>query len=302
MNLRTVDLNLLVALDALLKTRHITRAGQRLGIGQPAMSAALARLRDTFQDELFVKQGSGMQPTPRALALGEELAPILRDVDRLFADRGEAFDPAASRRTFAVRLSDLMSAVLLPPLMASLQAEAPNVALDVRAMGPEHIVDALERDTLDLAVSMPIDVPTTIQSADLFEDRMVVLYRAGHPAAADMDGPLAQYRHRRIEVSGKPADPAADAKTARQQAKLKAQATGSVVTVRQWLAVPDILRATDCVAEVPESLARKLAAGGDLAMTPGGSPFTWAMYWHRRYDAEPGTAWLRDRLSDAAGD
>ncbi len=301
MNLRSVDLNLLVAFDALMQTRHITRAGLRMGIGQPAMSAALARLRDTFQDELFVKQGGEMRPTARALAIAEDLAPILRDVDRLFADAGAPFDPATSRRTFAVRLSDLMSAVLLPRLMRTLEDIAPNVSLDIRAVGPDSIVDGLERDTLDLAVSMTAEMPKTIQSAPLFDDRMVLLYRQGHPGAADMDTPLAAHRHRRVRVAHNPLDAAASAEQARRQAKLSRAA----VTVRQWMAVPDILRETDCVAEVPECLAQRFLDAGGLAMTAPTSKragFTWRMYWHPRYDADPGVAWLRDRLADAAAD
>lgn len=298
MNLRSVDLNLLVAFDALMHTRHITRAGQRMGIGQPAMSAALSRLRDTFQDELFVKQGGEMRPTARAVSIAEELAPILRDIDRLFADGGDVFEPTTSRRTFALRLSDLMSAVLLPPLTKLFQDAAPDIALDIRAMGPDTIADGLERDTLDLAVSMDIDVPKTIQTAPLFDDRMVQLFRVDHPEAGDLAKRRLPIRARRVRVARNPMDETMDARALRNAG----QRLATAVTVRHWLAVPDILRATDYVADVPACLARRFAADGGLAMWAYPGPqaaFTWRMYWHPRYDTDPGVAWLRDRLLDA---
>src|SRR5262249_40164285 len=113
MNLRSVDLNLLVALDALLSERHVTRAAARIGLSQPAMSNALGRLRGVFGDELLVRTPTGMTPTPRALELVDPLRQLLRQAERVLqSDRG--FDPATSDRVFTIRMSDILACLILP--------------------------------------------------------------------------------------------------------------------------------------------------------------------------------------------
>jgi len=122
-NLRAVDLNLLVVLDALLHERHLTRAAARLPMSQPAVSHALARLRTLLGDPLFHRTRGGLRPTPHALALEAPLRDVLAQVRRLLA--GAVFDPAASRRTFRLAMSDYGASVVLPPLVRRLRAQAP---------------------------------------------------------------------------------------------------------------------------------------------------------------------------------
>ena len=116
MSLHKTDFNLLKAFDALMQTRHVTRAAQLAGIGQPGMSAALSRLRETFQDDLLVRQGGEMVPTPRALALEPDIRRVLREIGRL-VEEPDNFDPRASTRCVPIRLSDLLSRLLLPGLL-----------------------------------------------------------------------------------------------------------------------------------------------------------------------------------------
>ena len=116
MNLRRIDLNLLVAFDALMHTRHVSRAAAHLGIGQPGMSAALGRLRQLFDDPLLVRQGSEMVPTERALALQPDIQKLLRDVENILAPP-QAFSPETSDRVFRLRMSGLLSVLLLPALV-----------------------------------------------------------------------------------------------------------------------------------------------------------------------------------------
>src|SRR4029079_18611936 len=124
--LRTLDLNLLVALDALLAEGHVTRAAKRVGLTQPAMSHALGRLRRLFRDDLLVRTASGMQPTVQAEALREPLRLVLRQIERVF--EGDAgFDPARSTLTFGLRLSDLLAYQILPALLADLAETAPGI-------------------------------------------------------------------------------------------------------------------------------------------------------------------------------
>jgi DNA-binding transcriptional LysR family regulator len=128
MNLAAVDLNLLLVFDALMSERHVTRAGQRIGLSQPAVSAALNRLRDLLSDELFVRQGGEMVPTARALALAEPLADALRRVESAFGGT-RRFDPATTRRDFKIRGVDYVGYMLIPPLLTTVTSLAPGIGI-----------------------------------------------------------------------------------------------------------------------------------------------------------------------------
>jgi DNA-binding transcriptional LysR family regulator len=185
-NLRSVDLNLLVALDALLRELHVTRAADCIGLSQPAMSNALARLRHIFKDELLVRTPTGMQATPRALKLMEPTRQVIRQIERVF-ESDPGFDPRQSDRIFAVRLSDLLQLLLLPSLLERIGPEAPAVAFVIVHPPPApRTVEALEKDEIDLAVSMGLEHPGPIRAEVLFSDRMVCVMRRTHPL-----GPLA---------------------------------------------------------------------------------------------------------------
>ena len=181
-NLRSVDLNLLVALDALLTERHVTRAAGRIGLSQPAMSNALTRLRDVFHDELLIRTANGMSPTPYALALEEPLRQALRHIERIF-DTDADFVPTRASNRFVARMSDLLGYLLLPRLMADMTTEAPGVSLDIVHLAPARTVDALDRDEIHVAVSMGLEHSRSIRSEMLVTDRMICVMRVGHPLA-----------------------------------------------------------------------------------------------------------------------
>jgi DNA-binding transcriptional LysR family regulator len=169
------------------------------------MSNALGRLRRIFKDELLVRTASGMQPTPRAEELRQTIQPLLRQIERTF-ETGASFDPARSSRTFAIRLSDLLGFLLLPPLLARLKKDAPGIALDVLHLPPAKTVDALERDEIDVAVSMSLEHSSAICSEVMLRDRMVCVMSTSHALAdqeLSFDNFLAQ-RHLKISMS--PAD------------------------------------------------------------------------------------------------
>jgi len=135
-NLRSVNLNLLVVFDALMIERHVTRAANRAAMSQPAMSNALTRLRALFKDDLLVRTARGMEPTPRALELSESIHQILLQAERLMHSDA-LFDPATSQRSFTIRMSDLVGSLILPGCMAKLAVAAPGVSLDVLHIAPE---------------------------------------------------------------------------------------------------------------------------------------------------------------------
>lgn len=180
MRFKGLDLNLVVALDALLDARSVSRAAERLHLSQPALSAALARLRAYFADELLVPLGRTMIPTP----LAEDLQPLAKQLMEdaaVFIGTSNLFDPATSRRRFRIGTSDFITTVLLGPALRVMQADAPNVQLDVFPTGP-GIQDKLERGEIDLVIGPQIYLPSDAAAELLFEERHVVIGWNGNPA------------------------------------------------------------------------------------------------------------------------
>jgi DNA-binding transcriptional LysR family regulator len=298
MNLRSVDLNLLVAFDALLKTRHVTRAAQLLGIGQPGMSAALSRLRQTFGDDLLVKQGGEMVPTARALELAQDVQRILRDVELLLSDQ-QAFDAARSKRTFSLRMSDLLSFLLLPTLARHLNDEAPGIKLKITHLGPDATVDALERNEIELAVSTNLNAPKSIETETLFEDHTVCVCRRDHPALAGLHVLDTFLSLPQIRVAQSPIDD----RFADRQLAATGRQRAIAMTVPHWLTVPEIVAGSDLVAVLPASIAQKFARDGRIALSPPpfeDTSFAWALYWHRRHASDLGHTWLREQIARSA--
>lgn len=298
MNLRTVDLNLLVALDALLEERHVSRAALRVGLSQPAMSNALARLRATFGDALLVRTRAGMEPTARGQELAGQVRQVLRQAERVFASDA-AFEPATCERRFVIRMSDLLGRLFLPAIAACLLRKAPRAALEVVHLPPAPTVQALEGDACDLAISMGLAHGMAIRQEPLLSDRMVCVMRRDHWAA---HGPLDTGRflsldHLRVSIS--PVDSRfVDDVLARMGYRRRI-----AVNVPHWLVVPEVLRATDLATVMPTRLADVLARREDgfvhREIPFGSSSFDWALYWHRRHDGSAAHAWLREVVTEA---
>ncbi len=297
MNLRTVDLNLLVVLDALLTDLHVTRAAERIGLSQPAVSNALGRLRQIFGDELLVRTASGMQATPRALELVAPTKQILRQIERVL-EGDAAYDPAHSDRTFVVRLSDLLGLLLLPTLTKRIEKVSPNVRLDTLHLSPNRTIEALEKDEIDVAVSMGLQHSSSIRSRILFSDRMVCVMRRGHSLAKN-ELTLGRFlKQRHLTVSMSPTDLRfVDDILAREELKRDV-----ALNVSHWLLVPHVLMQTNLVAVMSDRLA---SAIGKNALVTRSLPFAsdaynWEMYWHRRHDGNPAISWLREKITEAA--
>jgi len=292
MNLRSVDLNLLVALDALLSERHVTRAADRVGLSQPAMSNALSRLRGMFSDELLVRTATGMQPTPRALELIEPLRQLLRQVERVL-ESDSGFDPATSDRVFTVRMSDILACLILPRLMAR-RPDGARVGYNILHLPPAPTVEALERDEIDIAVSMGLDHANSIRSHKLLRDRMVCLMRKAHPAARGgltFERFIAQ-QHMKVSMSP------TDLRFVDDMLAERGQRRAIALNVPHWLLVPHVLKTTDLLAVMPGHLATALMDDGlrmeDLPFKS--APFHWMMYWHRRHDQSRANRWLREEI------
>ncbi|MBO6519561.1 MAG: LysR family transcriptional regulator [Rhodospirillales bacterium] len=295
MNLRTIDLNLLVYFDVLMQTRHVSRAAQQLGVGQPAMSAALGRLRELFDDPLLVRQGHEMTPTARALALEPEVRRALGEIENVIEPPG-AFVPGESIRRFRLRMSDLLSFIALSEFAASLADEAPGVGLSVDHLSPEKTADGLAADRIDAAVSTGLDVPKSVHISPLHDDKVVCLARKELGVRAGMADAGTFARLPQIRVSQSPLDD----RFVDHHLHALGLERNVMIEVPHWLALPEILCATSYVATVPASFAARIAGQYPLQAHPVAffdSAFTWSMYWHHRYNTDPAHVWFRDKLA-----
>src|ERR1700738_2670481 len=183
MNLNSLDLNLLVALDALRREASVTRAAMRIGLSQPAASHALQRLRDLIGDPLLVRSGARMELTPRAQALRAPLAQTLDQVRSLFVP--DDFDAIRSERHFRLMMPDLAVELLMPPLMAKLTRAAPNVTIDVVPWRGSAIFTAEFARTIDLVISIG-DAFRGFHRQRLYTDSDALAVRRGHPEGAKL--------------------------------------------------------------------------------------------------------------------
>jgi DNA-binding transcriptional LysR family regulator len=299
-NVRSVDFRLLLAFDALITERHVSRAAAAVGLSQPAMSHALAKLRQQFDDPLLTRTSTGFEPTPKALELIEPVREAIRQVDRLFSE-GSTFDPRTSSDAFAVRMGDLNEVLFLPQLLHMLQERAPHMTLTVAHLSPSETIRALEASTIDFAVSALIKHSKSVRSIELAKDRMVCVMRKGHPAA---DSRLTMrdflsLRHLRIVQS------AGDVRFVEEALSRKGLRRRVMATTPHWLAASYMVERSDLVTALPESMMRRLNRDGRFVVRPlpvGGNEFSWRLYWHRRYDARPAHRWIRELFEAAAGE
>jgi DNA-binding transcriptional LysR family regulator len=179
-DLRRVDLNLLVLLKVLLDERHVGRAAAQLNLSPSAVSHALGRLRRLLNDQLFVRHPKGLNPTERALALAEPVAEILDRARTMFAE-ARSFDPATSRRRFVIGAVEGIGPVVLPGLVAVVSRLSPRTVLAVRSVFPHDVAERLDRRAIDLALTPLLSPPARFATRELYVDEFVVAARVGHP-------------------------------------------------------------------------------------------------------------------------
>ena len=302
MNLRALDLNLLVVFDAVMTDRSVTKAAVRLNMAQPALSHALTRLRQALQDELFVRTPDGMAPTPKAESLAEGVREAL-DGLRTALDSAEPFDPTTADRQFAIAVNNHAAIVLAAPLATAAAAEAPGVVLDFRPSGTLDLADRLDRGMLDLAIGGTAAPGDRFADLRLFHDRFAVLMRRGHAAANAGALTLAVFAalpHLMITSSGERVDFVDEALAAAGLAR-------RIALRAPLLATPAALLQSDMIAVVSERAAQEFARTAPLATVPlplESPVLTTAMLWHRRVGAVPAHRWLRDlvlRVARTAG-
>jgi DNA-binding transcriptional LysR family regulator len=291
------DLNLLLAFEALWIERHVTRAARRVGLTQSAMSHALARLRTQLEDPLFQPTPRGLQPTARAHALAPPLGEAL-ELLRRAVTTPPPFSPAALRRTFTVATGDYGDLAVLPRLMARLSREAPLVQLVLRPMQAEGGRGLLSGEH-DLALGVMRPDGDGILGEVLFDDRLVCLLRAGHPAARR---PLTLERfvalsHVLVSPTG---SGEAQVDVALRQRGLVRQLA---LRVPHFLSAPLVVATTDYICTLPERVAQAVAAANRLVVRPPPLPlpgFSFSQFWHTRNDDDAAHRWLRSLLRELA--
>jgi DNA-binding transcriptional LysR family regulator len=297
--LAKMDLNLLVAFDALWSERSVTRAGRTLGLSQPAMSGALARLRTMFDDPLFLRSRGGLAPTERCVEIAEPVTGALRVLLRSVEAR--RFDPATSERVFAIGAVDAAVAVVMPRVVRRVAVAAPRVRLNISGLDPRRAAELVDEDQLDVALAPVDDAPASVASRVLFPIQFLLVMRRGHPLAArtPTTTDLAEWPSVAVAFRGLgplPID---------QQLATRGLQRRIVATVDSFLAVPPMLAGTDALAILPAPYAKMLEREpGNLLTKPfpgGGSPsLKMRLLWSERQTRSAASRWLRDTIADAA--
>ncbi len=306
-NLNAFDLNLLRVLDALLRERSTVKAGKRIGLSQPAVSAALARLRLSLGDELFFRSGKTFEPTQFALSLEAPLRNLLVQLEELISGPG-AFDPATSDARFRISGADYFAELLMPVLTERLQAMAPSMRTHLVNMVPSKPFEALTLYDVDLVLNPEMDLPGWAEQQRVLTSDFCVIARSGHQR-------LASAGVRPGDVI--PIDLFCDIGHVLFSADGKRQAQGDmalaaigrerrvVMTLPVFSGVYRVVAGSELIALLPVALARQVApsAGLDIFLPPVKVPSTQIMMvWHRRVNADPAHKWLRRQIAEILGD
>jgi len=293
-DLRRIDLNLLLTLHALLAEQHVSRAALRLHRSQPAVSHALAQLREIFADPLLVRRGGRLQPTARALALAQPLQEALQQLDGLLGSPG--FDPARARRSFRLAMSDYGARVVLPRLVRTLRTEAPEVDLVVTQGSREAMLSQLFDGEIDLALGVFPSLAAPLRAENLFEESFACLAdRDSLPARGGLS--LAQWLARpHVLVAVRPG--------ADNEIDLALAALGEqrrvALAMPHWTAATEVLAGTDLILTVARrNLLRPPRGLRCFAPPLTIRAFAFQQAWHERREGDAAQRWLRGQVMRA---
>lgn len=292
-----IDLNLLSVFQEVYRERQISGAARRLGLTQSAVSNALARLRRLFGDELFVRTGQGMQPTPFAEGLAEPVGSALAQVTLALNRRG-GFDPLTSERRFTLAMTDVGELHFMPALIERCRVAAPRLQVSTVRAGSIALKEEMESGRVDLAIGPFEDISEALYQRLLFRQPYVTMMRRGHPLTSgkvDLDR-FAAAEHLFVDSRESPYD--------RINQLLEKAGIGASTRFRvpHFTAVPYIVGGSDLVVTVPQKLAERAGPPLGLAwITPPLAlpPLQTNMFWHRRFNQDPGNQWLRGLVAES---
>jgi DNA-binding transcriptional LysR family regulator len=293
MNLRQFDLNLLVALDVLLKERNVTRAAERLFLSQPAMSGMLSRLRLAFGDELLVRVGRHLELTELAANMAEHVHECVRDLEDLL-DTTRPFEPATDVRAFRISMSDYAALLLFGPLMQQLTEFAPNMSAHFLRLGLS-VGEHLARGEIDFAV-LPAEVEPSLPSLPLFNDTWVCAAWAGHPTLGEALSveEFQKHPHLSFNISDPVHISLADDFVSRQGNPRKV-----VASTASFTAAPFLISGTPLLSIVPRKLGERMQAAAQLRLLElpfEVPPLCEKLAWNPRFTTNPAHSWMRERI------
>ena len=310
MNFRTLDLNLLRVFDAVMAERNLTRAARHLAMTQSAVSNSLRRLREALGDELVVRAGYGVEPTPHAVMIWPAVRDALEALQAVLAPT--SFDPLLADCSFVLAMADATATLLIPPLIRSVESQAPGVSLRVLPLPTRDPRSKLEAGELDAAIghfpvvlaeiaqrSMQESTPPSVGYERLYDGRYVCVMRRGHPLAGQ-ELTLDRYceaHHLLVSFSGRPFGLVDQA-----LASIKRQRR-IVLTVNQFFTAGQVVANSDLLTVLPERFVPSTGIADELAIRP--LPFEVSivhvdLIWHRRHQARAAHRWLREQITAAA--
>jgi DNA-binding transcriptional LysR family regulator len=298
---KDIDLNLLVVFHEVFQERQISSVAKKLGLSQPAVSNALARLRKSFDDELFVRTAQGMQPTPLAQQLAEPISSALGNITRAL-NQHEVFDAASSKRHFIIAMTDVGEVYFIPRLIALCSTLAPQIQLSTTRASSIDLKVEMETGRVDLAIGAFDDISGALYQRRLFKQNYVCMLRQHHPLASGSGSNIGNIsakdflaaQHLIVASMESPYDKI-------NQSLEKAGIKGSAhFTVPHFAAVPYIVSSTDLLVTVPQKLAESAATPFKLIYIkpPLRLPSLQTnVFWHRRFNQDEGNQWLRNLIA-----
>lgn len=291
MNLSKVDLNLFIVFDAIYTEANLTRAGQIVGITQPAVSNALARLREAFNDQLFMRTAQGMVPTPMAQNI---IGPVRQALQllRVSVQESRTFNPAQANKTYRISMTDLSETALLPPLFQRLRRMAPNVHIESFLTKRREMTKELAAGRLDFAVDAPINTDPQMRHVKLFEDRYVCAMRQGHPMAKEKITLEEYLSMTHIHISSRRnglghVDLALGKMGLQRRIALRSQ---------HYLMASTVIEQTDMVITVPLRFATSHNLHTVELPVKDLAPVETHLYWHESTDQDPANRWMREQI------
>jgi DNA-binding transcriptional LysR family regulator len=298
MHISKVDLNLFIVLEAIYTEGSITRASLKMNLTQPAISHALNRLRQLFDDPLFERQGHVMTPTPLARSIIDPVRRALRGFEVTLTGAAR-FDAASSERSFSLAVRDVLEASVLPPLMDGIARQAPAVTLNTLQVSRRELESELAAGTLDAAIDVLLPLPNDVRRTQLAGDQTVVLVRRGHPLVKKKTLSLDTYLAlEHVQTSSRRRGPGLeDVELSRQGLQRKIR-----LRCQHYFAACRVVSQTDLALTMPDRLARIVNQqfNNQILALPLAMPsLDVYLYWHANVDNDPANTWLRSQITAA---
>ena len=297
-NLASIDLNLLVAFEALLEERSVTGAARRLALGQPAMSAALGRLRALFDDELFIRISKEMRPTSKAMDLAPGILTALRHI-RQTVEASRTFAPASAQRSFAIGSSDYTSFVMVPALLEFCSRVAPGLDFRMIEFEKDSVGTLLEQGEIAIALGVFPNPPQQTLCLPLFEERFVGIARKGHPGLTNGSMSMETFAASPHALMTTRRDATGEIDKVLSRYNLERRVA---LTVPHMLVLPFIISSTDLISSVPQRIASRFASVSNLEifeLPVESDPWTVSMMWSTLTDKDCASVWLRETIKTA---